>query len=386
MPSALLLADINPRATIACLRSLSRHGVPVHCATSRPGSFVRYTRYRDSAPGVFYRTTDQATFCNSLIEIAETIGECILFPAGERILRWAVANKEMLAARGMRLPTVGIDVYERVSDKKSFVSLAATFGLCAPAEREGIPKSFDGKVVVKPRRGVWDRPDVLTNPVLVESAQALHALSQRNLDPISHFVQEYIEGPSYYYCALYDRGRKLLDFVQRTLVQQPDGRAVVKAFPAVLPGRVLESIDAMMRSLDFHGLMMAEVREAPGGRYYAIECNPRLWGPLQLALDNGADFPFGLWQLATGEEPLPRRPVSVPVGYIWRAGYLEGWILKRRTGVGFQKYPDPASRKVRFREVWLRADAFLYFCVELMGAVRSCLRRFVGDVRLRRSA
>ena len=166
---------------------------------------------------------------------------------------------------------------------------------------------------------------MLTSPVLIESEAALENLRRRSIRPEHHFVQDYIEGPSFYYCGLYRDGEKLLSFGQRTLTQQPDGRAVVRAIPFPLPTEIVRKADEMMSSLRWQGLMMMELKESRGS-HYAIECNPRVWGPLQLAVDNGADFPFALWRLARGEDPRKgtppgrRRPDTCGSAAIWEGG------------------------------------------------------------------
>ena len=382
MPSALLLSDINTRASVACLRSLTRKAVPVWCVTSgRSDGFVRFTRYRSrSALDARYRSSDAQAFRESLLSIAARIGEYVLYPTGERVLRWAVACRDALAASGILLPAVDLATYECVSDKQSFVALAGRHGLAVPKEHTEIPTRFARRFVVKPAKGVFDRADVLTSPCLIESEASLDLLRRRGLDPRAHFIQEYIEGPSYYYCALYDRGRRRLHFTQKTLTQQPDGRSVVRAVPSRLPERVENSIDSMMEALLWQGLMMIEVKESEG-LYYAIECNPRIWGPLQLAVDNGFDFPWALWQLATGQPVDPEPTSAARRGYFWTAGYLHGRLVGRRTRTAFQR--QPAEDHVRFRDVWLRVDTFAYFFVELAQAALALCRSGVRSLRKR---
>jgi predicted ATP-grasp superfamily ATP-dependent carboligase len=284
-----------------------------------------------------------------------------------------IAERTALAAEGIVVPTVDLPTYERVSDKQSFVSLARKYGLATPMECDGIPSRFVRKFVVKPVQGIWGRSGILTSPVLVESEEGLRLLLRRSLSPEYHFVQEWVEGPSYYYCGLYVDGKKSLSFHQKTLTQQPAGRSVVRAIPALLPEIVVARIDAMMESLQWQGLMMIEVKES-GGLYYAIECNPRLWGPMQLAVDNGIDFPYALWRMARGEapetSPMPRRPV----GYVWLTGYVRGWLLARKTGTRFQRNSEGATQGLRFRDVWLRLDTLPYSVVELLRAVWAYVR------------
>jgi predicted ATP-grasp superfamily ATP-dependent carboligase len=65
----------------------------------------------------------------------------------------------------------------------------------------------------------------------------------------------------------------------------------------------------ILDSLQWHGVAMVEFKIDAAGRAWLIEINARFWGSLQLAVDSGADFPWLLYQLATGARP------DVPDGY-----------------------------------------------------------------------
>ena len=381
----VILADKNARASIAVIRSLSAAKVPFRIALSLGTdrdfrlSFVRYLSgdlYQHEL--LVYDDSDSVKFIDSLLEFQEKIGPYILFPSGEQVLRWAIAKKDELYAQNIILPTVDLNIYQAVSDKFQFVKLVKRFGLDTPKEYAEIPKVFTERFVVKPVRGVWGDTSVLQRPVLVESPESLVALHNWKLDRNSHFIQEYIEGPSLYYCALYNQGDKQLCFTQQTVVQQPGGMSVVKAVPAELPKSVIVNIDAMMAYLEWHGIMMIEVKRVKG-KYYAIECNPRLWGPLQLAVDNGVDFPYALWKLSINQAVPPARPPSQPVGYLWFIGFLHGYLLKWQTRSAFQIYSYP-NKDITFRDVWLRRDSFRFVFVEFLTIFMRALRMLLGGV------
>jgi len=52
----------------------------------------------------------------------------------------------------------------------------------------------------------------------------------------------------------------------------------------------------------WHGVAMVEFKVSADGTPYLMEVNARFWGSLQLAIDAGVDFPWLLYQLATGRD------------------------------------------------------------------------------------
>ncbi|OQY16914.1 MAG: hypothetical protein B6I36_09655 [Desulfobacteraceae bacterium 4572_35.1] len=379
----VIFADQNPRASIAALRSLCYHKIGVYVAIKSNSklrfSFLNYTNFIDINKRLLrYEECDEKSLVNTLYTFREQIGQYILFPSGEKILRWVIAHKNELAQAGIILPTVNLESYEIISNKQSFINISQAHGLDVPSEFTELPTTFKEKFVIKAKTGIWDTESVLTRPVLVQTPKALNKLREKNLNLDAHFIQEYINGPSFYYCALYDRGEKKISFTQQTIVQQPSGMSVVKAVPATLPETVVRKIDLMMESLNWYGLMMIEVKEF-NDKYYAIECNPRLWGPIQLVIDNGADFPYALWQLATKQPITGVSMVEQPYGYIWTLGYLHGLLLKWQSKTAFQIYSKTLKRRVVFRDVWFRRDAYTYFFVELFTILKTFVKVLVRN-------
>lgn len=382
--NVVILADKNSRAAITCLRSLSRQRqcvdvYPAISATTHAATvFVSYTHYPYRTQLLRYDDRDELRFFNSLVSLHDQIGSYILFPTGERVLRWATRSKQVLHEIGVTVPTVDFATYQQASDKESFAQLASSFGITVPTLLEEIPRAYASKFVVKPKKGTWGRCDVLSNPVLVESKAALEKLRSVKLKTHLHFAQQYVEGPSYYYCALYNKGAKRMEFTQKTLIQQPDGKSVIKAEPAEIPPPVQNALDHMMCELEWHGVMMIELKES-GGDYYAIECNPRFWGPLQLAMDNDIDFPLGLWQLATeeGQGELVCNPDHHRIGYLWRSGLLEGQILKAQSGTDFQRWVPYRGQSTRYKDVWFRTDTVLFYLVEPLLILGSAIKQLL---------
>jgi hypothetical protein len=61
-----------------------------------------------------------------------------------------------------------------------------------------------------------------------------------------------------------------------------------------------------------------------------MEINTRFWGSLQLAIDAGVDFPWLLYQLATGTTPETVTDYKVGIRLRWLLGDLDSLYLTLR--------------------------------------------------------
>ncbi|MEJ2544102.1 MAG: hypothetical protein P8Y99_08540 [Calditrichaceae bacterium] len=125
-----------------------------------------------------------------------------------------------------------------------------------------------------------------------------------------------------------------------------------------MPDELISKIDKLFKTLKWKGVMMFEFKKGIDGKFYAIECNPRFWGPLQLSLDNGVNFTKSLIYNKKFSEP-----ETAKQSYIWLAGYLHGLLIKIQTKTHFQKYHSLSGYHM-IKDVWFRKDTFLYFFIE----------------------
>ena len=58
-----------------------------------------------------------------------------------------------------------------------------------------------------------------------------------------------------------------------------------------------------------------------------MEINTRFWGSLQLAIDAGVDFPWLLYQLASGAQPKPVDNYKTGIRLRWLLGDLDNLYL-----------------------------------------------------------
>ncbi|MBT8507873.1 hypothetical protein AZH53_05530 [Methanomicrobiaceae archaeon CYW5] len=363
------MADANIRAAIATIRALDGYDLNLFISFSSNSLLnkIAFWSYIHHTP-LYYDKTSKDAFISSLISMKNELGDYTLLPYGEQQLRWAIAEKDHLTKCGITVPTVDVNTYELISDKESFVNLCRKFSIDVPKNGLYDKTKFLQKFVIKPKKLI-SSSSVLQSPKLIENEKSLSDLNRMDLDLDLHFTQEYISGPSIYYCTCYKEGHNQLSFTQINLHQQPNGKSVIKSAPYELPPDIVIKIDTMFKEIGWDGVVMVELKkDLSSQKYYAIEANPRFWGPLQLSIDNGANFPAIL--LGFGNRI--NTPPEARIGYIWLAGYLDGLKIKLITSSEFQKYCY-VEDKIKFRDVWFRTDTFCFFFIELLISACSIL-------------
>lgn len=371
MLKVLVLIE-NSRAAIAELRSLFQmENLEIHIAVNNKvfTDKIRYSKYIKQ--NKYYSYGDAVNIIYFLKKLVNNIGPFILLPNGETVLRSIVKSKAELIKYGIKISLPHEDTYLLFSDKYTFANTCHNFGINTPRKIDINLKQFNQKFVVKPKF-LSEEANILNIPLLIENEESFRKFKNLGIDLNQHFIQKLIEGPSYYYCAVYELGNKKAWFVQKNLHQQPNGKSILKAIPYNLSLSTINKIDHMMNNYKWDGVMMFELKEElETGELFAIECNPRLWGPLQLALDNGVDFVRSL--IDPAYECL--NPANMKKGYIWRAGYFHGYLLKQKTKTSFQKFKD-SEKEFKFLDIWGRKDTLLYFLLEPLIILLKEIRQF----------
>jgi predicted ATP-grasp superfamily ATP-dependent carboligase len=222
--------------------------------------------------------------------------------------------------------------YELVSDKARLVELARHNGVAVPrtdlirdiAEFEALRPQLIFPLVLKPARSrlLLDGRIVSTGVYVARSYEA--ALAYLRQQPWLHampcLIQEYIEGQGAGIFAFYAANRPIAWFCHRRLREKPpSGGVSVLSQSAPVEPRLFEAARVILDAAGWAGAAMVEFKVARDGTPYLMEINGRLWGSLQLAIDAGVDFPWLLYQGATGA------PVDAAGAY--RTGIRLRWLL-----------------------------------------------------------
>jgi predicted ATP-grasp superfamily ATP-dependent carboligase len=326
-PHAILcLSGYNPRAVVALCRDAAARGWPLYLvARGRQDPIFRTTH---AERVLVTRDTDTLTL-DALLGWIATLrqrhghAQVMIAPSTEFLNRLLLRERAALEAAGAVVPLVDEALYARISDKHSFGAMCQAHGLAIPDELPQPPATYP--FVAKPLRyagadGRQLKPHLILGP-------AERARFEQNERTADFYFQAFATGRSLYLLAHLGRDGRAVVGAQENLLQQKDGGSIILAQRSDFhwtdeAGRYL----AMLRAEGFHGLIMVELRQdLDSGRCVMIEANPRLWGPMQFALDNGLDLFGGLWRDAFGSEPTPRPTLPAPGGgayYFWSGGLV----------------------------------------------------------------
>lgn len=119
--------------------------------------------------------------------------------------------------------------------------------------------------------------------------------------------QEYIFGKSVEVLVLGKEGKLLWAFVSESVHEVPllAGESSYRKSRG-LPSKLIESSEALLAGLHWHGTAAVKYREAPDGNFYCTGVVPHLTPAMMLASHCGIDFSKGLLCLARGENPGPQ--------------------------------------------------------------------------------
>jgi predicted ATP-grasp superfamily ATP-dependent carboligase len=340
-PPIAIVLDGNQRAALATVRSLGRRGVPVIVAETTVRSLAGTSRF--CTRKLVY--PDPATFPEPFVDWLGSLGErypeAVLLPMTDVTVPLVLKSAARLHALRTGLPS--LEAYEAVSDKYALHQSATGLSVRVPQTviigRDDVAslnqRDLRFPLVVKPRlstrrvaEGVTKRP-VRYAANMDELVRVAREELSSDVDDL--LLQQYIEGYGAGIFGLYDRGRPLFFFAHRRLRERPpSGGVSVLSQSIAPPAEALESARRILESLHWHGVAMVEFKVDAHGHCWLIEVNARFWGSLQLAVDSGADFPWFLYQLASGAAPSPPQRFTIGRRLRWWLGDLDNLYARLR--------------------------------------------------------
>jgi predicted ATP-grasp superfamily ATP-dependent carboligase len=336
-----LVLDGDERSALAVTRSLGRRGVPVTVAAPGARSLAGASRHAARRLVVPDVRRDPDGFAAALLAAAARPPDQVLFPLTDASLTVVDSMRDRLGA--VRLPVASSESLALAWDKGRLLAVAAGAGVAAPrtwmpatgAEVAALAAELPYPVVLKPRRSRlrtaqgFVSGEVAYVHTAAELVPAYTALAARLAAPL---IQERVPGYGMGVFLLADRGRVLARFAHRRLREKPPAGGVsVLCESIAVPPALAAAADRLLAALEWHGVCMIEFKmDARDGVPRLMEINPRFWGSLALAVDAGVDFPWLLYQLATGPPPALVTSYRLGVRSRWELGDLDHLLIRLR--------------------------------------------------------
>ena len=340
MKRALVL-DASQRSALAVTRSLGKHGVPVFTAEEESGALAGCSRHSKQFFSYPSPRLHPQHFIEVLAELVRSQHIDILLPMTELTTILLLTHKDEFP--GVIVPFASPDTVESLANKCTLMRAAESLGVPVPrtwyVENPDLLATIRDELpfpaVLKPGKS-WLRHGNEWHRAAVRFPQNAHILDQLletepGLRAHPFMIQECVPGEGQGIFALYDQGKPLAFFAHRRLREKPPRGGVSVLSESIAADPVLVAhARTLLDNVGWHGIAMVEFKVAPDGTPYLMEINTRFWGSLQLAIDAGVDFPWLLYQLASGITPDPIPEYNVGVRLRWLLGDLDSLYLTLR--------------------------------------------------------
>lgn len=379
--SFLVFSGGNDRAVLGFLRALRSCGEHASIVARTNQDRILWTSFRQDVKWI--RKSHELSlqvFAECVRAVREHVGShtLVVLPSTEYFNTFLLKYRAAIESMGCEIPLVESELYNLLTGKLSSADQFLAAGFSIPRE---LDNSFSGTqpLVAKPRHNV-SREDRSLYPHLLMTHGDLETFHEKN-DPADYFFQEYVVGESLYLLFYIARDGRRFTWSQRNLMQQPDGKSMLLAEPAEFHlSATANRLIKFLCSIKFSGLGMIEVIKS-ADREVFIEMNPRIWGPVQLCVDQGQPLLHAFIGDVLHNDPshfvaLARRTRLKRQNYCWLGGIVDTLGAGRKpllhtSKISFIKLAYVALRN----DIYLRRDSWKCFLRELKTTIKLVLRR-----------
>ena len=328
-----LVLDARLRQSLVTVRSLGRRGLLVAALETLRNVPTFSSRWCQRS---FVCPADEGTeeYLSFLEQLLDRSGARVLIASSDGTIALIRQHRKRLEER-VRIALAKESALEAAINKEQTLEIAQGLGLGIPrgmkleavsevpvALREiGLP------AVVKPVQSWWSdeqRGARLICKLVTTPDEARDAVEVLTSSGGSILFQQFLSGRREAVHLLYAQGEIYARFAQWAKRAQPPlgGTSVLRQSIAV-PVDIGEQAERLVRELDLEGYCEVEFRRDDAGNPYLMEVNPRLSASVEVAVRAGVNFPYLLYQWASGDHI--DRVMSYRVGGWMR--YLEGDII-----------------------------------------------------------
>jgi len=337
----VLVLDASQRSALAVTRSLGKKGVPLFTAEEATGALAGCSRYSQQLFLYPSPRLHPDRFTEVLTQLIKAHRIDMLLPMTELTTTLLLNHKD--AFPNTVIPFPDSSTVESLANKCTLMRTAESLGIPVPrtwyvddpAYVATICKELPFPAVLKPGKS-WICHDNEWHRAAVKFPQTIQILDQlveSDPDLLFHpfMIQELVAGQGQGIFALYDHGKPLAFFAHRRLREKPPrGGVSVLSESIIADPELVARARALLDHAGWHGVAMVEFKVTPDGTPYLMEINTRFWGSLQLAVDAGIDFPWLLYQVASGITPDPVLKYRSGVRLRWLLGDLDSLYLTLR--------------------------------------------------------
>jgi predicted ATP-grasp superfamily ATP-dependent carboligase len=299
---------------LAITRSLGRRGIEVFCGEEAPFAPCFFSRYCTGSFQYPAIADDPDGFIDFLVDKVRELkppGDepYVLMPVHKET--WLIAKHRERFEPYISVPLTSVENMQRTHDKGQLATLAEEMGIKIPGTRQftsiddlyrALP-DIDFPVFLKVREGAsgvglkkCDTPEELTS-------NFRRFVEGYGLQPDEYpLVQQFVAGDDYCCTILFDQGKKIASMTYHNVRAFPRQTGAGALRETVAFPDAEQAAEKLLSALNWHGMAELDFRKTEDGPAYLIEVNPRFFGGLPQAIAANVDYPYLLYQIASGKK------------------------------------------------------------------------------------
>jgi predicted ATP-grasp superfamily ATP-dependent carboligase len=306
----VLLLDAQLRQSLATVRSLGSRGLQVAALTTcdtlpAPAFSSRWCRQKFVCPA----PEGTENYLVYLQRVLEAVCPQVLIPSSDGTIELIRQHRVQLE-RHSRIALAKESALRMAVNKEQTLQIARHLGLAIPrgvsiqtsGEVEAALREIGLPAVVKPVESWNKQGEIRQESQLVTTPEeARQAVAFLTRPGGSVLFQQFLPGARESISLFYAQGQIFARFAHRIKRTNPPlGGTDVLRQSIIPPSDISEQAERLVREIDLEGYSLVEFRRDSAGKPYLMEINPRLSAGIELAVRAGVDFPYLLYQWATG--------------------------------------------------------------------------------------
>jgi predicted ATP-grasp superfamily ATP-dependent carboligase len=307
-----LVLDARLGQSLATVRSLGSRGLRVAALGTSAGVPTFSSRWCQRA---FVCPADEGSeaYLSYLEQLLDRNSVGVLITSSDATIALIRRHRERLEQR-VRIalpkePALGIAI-----NKEQTLAIAKGLGLGVPrgvsvgavGEVRAALREIGLPVVIKPAES-WSSNGQqgarIASRLVTTPEEAQRVVEELVSLGVTALFQQFLSGRRESISLLYAHGQIYARCAQWHKRSHPPlgGQSVLRQSIG-LPPDIDDQAERLVREINLEGCSEVEFRRDNAGNPYLMEINPRLWAATELAVRSGVDFPYLLYQWASGEK------------------------------------------------------------------------------------